>query len=135
MRRFLVALVVGGAVFGAVYGLAAGLGINSSTFGSGNSVVAACQSGTLTASFSTSYQSSIPGFRVDSVTFTGLDTTSSPTNCASKAYTVALTGSGNTSLGSASGTTPSSGTSFSVNVASANINEASVLGVHLTISG
>ena len=134
MKRVITAILVGGVMAGAVYGLAAGLGVSTSTFGSGSAVVAACQSTTLTANYTTSYQSTLPGYRVDTVSFTGLDTASG-TNCANKAYTATLTGAGNASLGSVSGTTPGTGTSFSANFASANVNQAAVTGVHLSISG
>jgi hypothetical protein len=120
MRRIAVALLVAGVVFGAVYGLAASLGVSSKSLGAGNSAVAACQSGTLTASYV--------------VTVTGLDTTS-PTNCASKAFRITLTNSSNASLGEVTGTTPASGTSFTADFSSSNVLASNVTGVHLVISG
>lgn len=135
MRRIALSLAIGGFVFGAIYGLAASLGVNTDTLGAGNKVVAACQSGTLTASYATAYDSTVPGYEVSVVTINGLDTATSPTNCASKSFKVILTGSGNSSLGEVTGTTPASGTSFTASFASANVAAADVLGIHVVITG
>src|SRR5437870_12113341 len=103
----LMALVIGAVVFGAIYGLAASLNVSSKTLGAGNSSVAACQSATLTASYATAYDSTIPGYKVGVVTVSGLQST-----CYSMAFKVALVNSSNSSLGEVSGTAPASGTSF-----------------------
>jgi len=136
VRRTAIAILVAATVFGAVYGLAASLGVSSNTLGAGNTAVAACQSGTLTASYATAYDAAIPGYKVGIVTVTGLDTTS-PTNCASKAYKVTLTGPGasTASLAEVTGTTPGSGTSFTVDFTASNLPAASVTGIHVVISG
>jgi hypothetical protein len=136
MKRIMFALLIGGVIFGAVFGLAASLGVNSATLGAGNTSVAACQAGTLTASYATSYQSTIPGYRVGVVTVSGLDT-ASPTNCGNKAYWVTLTGpsGAGASLAEVTGTTPGSGTSFTADFSSSNVPAASVTGVHITVSG
>ena len=134
MRRMIVALLVGATVAAGVYAAAASLTVGSSTLGAGNSAVAACQSATLTASYATSYSASVPGYKVGVVTVSGLDTASA-TNCASKAYRITLTGTASASLAELTGTTPASGTSFTVDFSSSNIKAADVLGVHLVISG
>jgi uncharacterized membrane protein (UPF0136 family) len=134
VRRFVFAVLIGGTIFGAVYGLAASLGVNGQTLGAGNASVAACQSGTLTAGYATTYDSTIPGYKVGVVTVTGLDTTSA-TNCASKSFKVTLTGSSSSSLAQVTGTTPGSGTSFTADFTSSNVSAASVLGVHIVITG
>src|SRR5437879_13611997 len=118
MKRLALALGAATLVFGAVLGLAASLGVTSKTLGAGNSSVVACQAGTLTASYTTSYDATIPGYKVGVVTISGLDTTSG-TNCASKAYKITLTGSGNASLAEVTGTTPASGTTFTADFTSA----------------
>jgi len=132
----MLALVIGAIVFGTVYGFAASLGVGSKTLGAGTSAVAACQSGTLTASYATSYDSTIPGYKVGITTVNGLDTTSA-TNCASKAFRVTLTGPGasNASLAEVTGTTPASGTSFTADFTSSNIPAANITGIHIVISG
>jgi hypothetical protein len=134
MKRFGVALAVAGVVFSGIYGLAASLNVSSGSLGAGNASVAACQSATLTPSYATSYSATLPGYKVGIVTVNGFDSTSTP-NCASKAYKITLINGSNTSLGEVTGTTPSSGTSFTADFSSANVSAASVSGVHVVISG
>src|ERR671930_2715201 len=134
MRSVVIAVLVGAVVFVTVYGLAASLGVSSKSLGAGNSAVAACQSGTLTASYAVTYDSTIPGYKVGVVTVTGLDTTSA-TNCASKSFRITLTNSSNTSLAEVTGTTPASGTSFTADFSSSNVPATNVTGVHVAIAG
>jgi len=134
MRRIAVAVLVAGVVFCAVYGLAASLGVSSKSLGAGNASVSACQSGTLTAGYAVSYDSTLPGYKVGVVTVTGVDTTSA-TNCASKSFRITLTNSSNTSLAEVTGTTPASGTSFTADFSSSNALAANVTGVHVAIAG
>jgi hypothetical protein len=134
IKRLGLALAIATTVFGGVYGLAASLNVSTQTLGGGNSAVAACQSTTLAASYTTAYDSAIPGYEVTVVTISGLDTTSG-TNCASKAYKITLTGSANASLAEVTGTTPASGTSFNANLATSNVLAASATGIHVTITG
>lgn len=129
MKRVLIASMVGVMTFGTVYGLAASLNLASDDLGAGTATVAACQAGTLTATYTTTYSSSTPGYTVGTVTVTGLAAT-----CYSKAYKVALSGAGGTSLGEATGTTPASGTSFAATFSPA-VDAASVTGVGVVISG
>src|SRR5713226_1199729 len=96
-KRIAVALIVGGLVFGGVFGLAASLGVSTNTLGAGNASVASCQSATLTATYATSYDSTIPGYKVGVVTVNGLDTGAG--KCASKSFRVTLINGSNTSLG------------------------------------
>jgi hypothetical protein len=130
MRRAVVALLIGAAVFGGIYGLASSLNVSAKSLGAGNSAVAACQSGTLTASYATSYSSTIPGYQVGVVTVNGLAST-----CYSMAFKVELVNSSNASLGEVTGTTPSTGTSFTADFTSANVPAANVAGVHMVITG
>jgi len=134
MKRYLIALLVGGTVFAGVYAAAASLSVGSNTLGAGNTAVAACQSGTLTAAYATSYAAALPGYKVDVVTVNGLDTVSG-TNCASKSYRITLTGASDALLAELTGTTPASGTSFTGDFSSSNIKAADVLGVHVVITG
>lgn len=128
MKRLLAAAIIAVVSFSAVYGLAASLNLSSDGLGAGTATVAACQSGTLTATYTSSYSASTPGYTVGTVTVTGLATT-----CYSKAYRITLYGSGGTSLGEATGTTPSSGTSFSATFSPA-VAAASVTGVAVVLS-
>ena len=132
MKRMAVALLIAGIVFATLYGFAASLGVNSNTLGAGTSAVAACQAGTLTASYATSYDSSIPGYKVGIVTVNGLAAT-----CYSKPFKVTLTGPGasNASLGEITGTTPAVGASFPADFSAVPVSAASVTGIHITIAG
>lgn len=134
MKRIAAALLVGMTVSVGVYAAAASINVSGGSIGAGNSAVAACQSGTLSLAYSTSYSASVPGYKIGNVTVSGLDTSSSP-NCASKAYRITLTGASDASLGEVTGTTPASGTSFVVDFSSANVLASAVTGVHLVISG
>jgi len=135
MKRLVLAVAIAAVIFGGVYGLAASLSVNTQTLGAGNTAVAACQATTLTVSYVTAYDSSIPGYKMSTVTVNGLDTTSG-TNCASKAYKISLTGSGNSQLLETTGTTPASGTTFtSSSLTSSNILATNVTGIHVTITG
>ena len=81
-----------------------------------------------TVSYNAAYLASLPGFQV-----TTAPVTSSAT-CLNMPYTVTLTGAGNASLGSVSGTLSATGTA-SPDFTSANVNAANVTGVSVVISG
>ena len=115
--------------FGAAYGLAASLNLTTESLGAADTTVAACQAGQLTATYSTSYSASVPGYAVGTVTVTGLAAT-----CYSKAFRITLSGSGNASLGEATGTTPATGSSFAATFSPA-IDAAAVTGLGVVISG
>ena len=132
-KRILVAVAVSTVIFGGIYGLAASLGVSSQSLGAGNAVVAACQSTTLTPSYATAYDSTLPGYKVGVTTVNNLDTTAG--KCASKSFKVTLVNSSNTSLGEVTGTTPASGTSFTADFTSSNVSAANVTGVHVLITG
>jgi hypothetical protein len=129
VKRLLLATLIGVATFGFVFGLAASLNLTSDSLGSGTTAVAACQAGTLNATYATSYAATAPGYAVGTVTVTGLAAT-----CYSKAYRITLSGSGNASLGESTGSTPASGTSF-VATFSPAVNALSITGITLVISG
>jgi hypothetical protein len=129
MKRVLAALFAGVLTFGAVYGLAASLNLTSDSLGSGTAVVAACQPATLNATYTSTYSAATPGYTVGTVTVTGLAAT-----CYTKAYKITLAGAGNASLGEATGTTPSSGTSFAATFSPA-LSATSITGVTVVISG
>ena len=133
MKRFVVALFAGGTIFGGVYGLAASMGVSSETLGAGTAAGAACQSTTLTPSYATAYDASIPGYKVGVVTVNGLDTTAG--KCASKSFKITLVNASNATLGEATGSTPASGTSFTADFTSGGISASGVSGVHVLITG
>jgi hypothetical protein len=123
------AALAGLVTFGGVYGLAASLNLTTDSLGSAQTVVAACQATAMNATYSSSYSASAPGYTVGTVTVTGL-----AAGCYSKAYKITLSGAANASLGEATGTTPSSGTSFAATFSPA-VNAGLVTGVALVISG
>jgi hypothetical protein len=131
MKRLLLALVLASIVFGGVYGLAESLGVSTQTLGAGNTAVAACQSGTLTSSYATTYDSTIPGYEVTTVTIGGLQS-----GCYSKAYKITLTNSSNVSLVETTGTAPASGTTITTSsLATSNVPASILSGIHVTITG
>jgi hypothetical protein len=120
-RKLILALVVGAASFASVYAFAASLNVSSQSLGAGNSVVASCAPSTgasavtLTASYSTTYDSSFGGYKVSKVTLNATLTSSGaataiPVGCAGKLVTVDLAAAGPayTSLGEATATIPAS---------------------------
>jgi len=129
-RKTLFALVLALTIFGAVYGFAATLNVGTNTLSAGNASVASCQaSGTPTGTYSVAYDSTLGGYKVSGVTVTGLDT-----NCASKAISVTLTGTGNSNLATIAGTVPVGGGSLALTPGS-TISAASVTGVSVAING
>ena len=130
MRRTIVALAIGVAVFGGIYGLASSLNVSAKSLGAGSASVAACQAGTLTASYATSYSSTIPGYQVGVVTVSGLAST-----CYSMTFKVELVNASNVSLGEVTGTTPSSGATFTADFTPSNVPAANVTGVHVVVTG
>ncbi len=72
MKRLALVLAIGALTFGTVYGFAASLNLTTDSLGGAQTSVAACQSGALTATYSVSYSAAEPGYRVGTVTVTGL---------------------------------------------------------------
>lgn len=129
MKRVIAALFAGVLTFGSVYGLAASLNLTSDSLGAGTAVVASCQAATLNATYTSTYSAAAPGYTVGTVTVTGLAAT-----CWTKAYKITLSGAANASLGEATGTTPSSGTTFAATFSPA-LSATLITGVNVVISG
>ena len=129
-KRTLFASILALTIFGAVYGFAATLNVGTNTLSAGNATVASCQvTGTPTGTYTTSYNSTIPGYAVASVIVTGLD----DTNCNGKAISATLTGTSNTNLATITGTVPSSG-NLTLTPGS-SVSAAAVTGVSVAING
>lgn len=129
-RRTLFAAVLALTIFGAVYGFAATLSVNANTLSAGNASVASCQvTGTPTGTYTTAYDSTIPGYKVATVVVTGLDNT----NCSGKAISVTLTGAANANLATITGSVPVSG-NLTLTPGS-SVSAASVTGVSVAIAG
>jgi hypothetical protein len=129
MKRILVAIVLSLLTFATAYGLAASLNLTTDSLGAAQTTVAACQAAAMNATYTTTYTAATPGYTVGTVTVTGLAAT-----CYSKAYKITLSGAANASLGEATGTTPSSGTSFAATFSPA-VNAATVTGISVVITG
>src|SRR6266446_5909669 len=108
MKRAIIAIAIGGAVFATVYGFADSFTINSASLGAGTTAVAACQPGALNITYTSSYQSGLPGYAATTVTVNGLDLTAP--HCGGATIKVTLTGPGasNASLGEQTATLPTS---------------------------
>jgi hypothetical protein len=129
-KKTLFALVLALTIFGAVYGFAATLNVGSNQLSAGNASVASCQaSGTPTGTYAVAYDSTLPGYKVSSVTVTSLDT-----NCAGKTVSVSLTGAANANLGTVTGTVPVGGGSLLMTPGS-SISAAAVTGLSVAING
>jgi hypothetical protein len=126
--KFVLAAIVASIVFAGVYGFAASLGLSSSGLAAGNAVVAACGTG-VTASYTTAYSASLPGYSVSQVNLASI-----PAGCLSKSYRVQLTGAGGAAVGSeVTGTLPASGTTATVTT-SGNVDASLVTGISVVIS-
>jgi hypothetical protein len=128
-RKTVFALVLALTIFGAVYGFAATLNLSTNELSANSLAVSSCETGTANAAYNVAYDSTLGGYKVSSVNVTGLDAA-----CANKAVAVTLSGSGGTSLGSASGSAPVGGGSLLLTPAG-TISAASVTGVAVSING
>jgi hypothetical protein len=124
MKRLIIALAVGGAIFAATLGLAASLNVSSGTLGAGTDTVAACQTNPVGVNYTPTFAAS---YEATSVDLSGLEAT-----CNGKSFKVTLTGAGG-SLGEATGTLPASGTTHSESFS--GVSAEAVTGVHVTIYG
>ena len=134
MKRALIAIGIGVAVFATIYGFAASLTVNSDSLGAGNAAVAACQSSALGVSYASSYQSGLPGYEATTVTVTGLDETAP--KCGGKAIRVTLTGPGASDASLLEKTaTLATGAGTTQAFTFTGVKAADVTGVHVVISG
>ncbi|HVS85822.1 MAG TPA: hypothetical protein VHD91_09330 [Gaiellaceae bacterium] len=132
-KRTIVAAILALTIFGAVYGFAATLNVNANVLSAGNATVASCQqSGTPTGTYTLAYDATLHSYKVSGVTVTGMDA-----NCNGKTVMVTLTGSGNASLATGSGTYNSAGSNTQVAIGSlsANPDSTQVTGVSIAING
>jgi len=139
MKRIIGATAAGVVVFSGVYALAASLNLTTSNLGAAQSVVAACTSDALQASYSgsTSYSATLPGYQVTAVTIKDTAGTPAWTTCNTQSYRVTLYGAGGASLGEVTGTvsgvTNTAGSSFTTAAFGAAVNANLVTGVAVVI--
>jgi hypothetical protein len=127
--KLAVAAVVACIVFAGVYGFAASLGFTTSGLGASSQVVAACTgASTITASYTSAYTPSIPGYSVSQVNLAGI-----PAACQSRPYRIQLTGAAGAAIGGEmTGTLPATATA---NIATSGTPDASlVTGISVVIS-
>jgi hypothetical protein len=149
VKRLLVALGLGIAVFGAVFAAAATLGLTSDQLGAGDRAVSSCDS-EVNVTYQNEYVSTLVSggtgapttgsYRVSSVTLTDL----AETACAGQTINVVLSGADGTSLGNAAGitgnnypccSTGNATTEILTVPAGQNIDPRLVYGVHVVITG
>jgi hypothetical protein len=128
MKRIVGVIVAGVIAFSGVYALAASLTVSSSSLGAGTATVAACQSATLNATYTPLTYTAGTGYTAATVTVNNLQS-----RCYSVPYRVTLYGTGGTSLGEATGTTPATGSTFAA--AFTAVSASSVTGVAVVLGG
>jgi hypothetical protein len=126
--RYVIATMVAGVVFAVAYGFAAALSLTTTSLGAATTAVAACQSATLSVTYAPTYASGIPGYAPGTVTVSGLTS-----SCYSKDYRITLSGSGGTLPAEQTGTTPSSGATFTATFAA--VDASAVTDIAVVISG
>jgi hypothetical protein len=130
-RRTVVAVVLALTIFGAVYGFAATLNVGANTLSAGNASVASCETvGTPTGTYTVAYDSAVPGYKVATVTVTGLDAA-----CAAKNISATLTGALNANLATITGTVPAGGGQVVLTPGATPIPAGNVTGVSVAING
>jgi hypothetical protein len=132
-RRAIFAVLLALTIFGVVYGFAATLNVGANALSAGNAAVASCQAtGTPTGTYALAYDATLPGYKVSSVTVTGMDPL-----CNGKTVSVTLTGAANASLATGSAVYNSAGASTTVAIASlvGTPNATGVTGVSVAVNG
>lgn len=131
MKKYLIPVVAGMAVFGSVTAFAATLNVTNTTLGSGNATVASCNTAA-TVTYNSTPTTAANTYKVTTTPVT------SGVGCAGLAFRVTLLGASNVSLGEATGTLSSvvgSEGTATPDFSSSNIPAVNVLGVAVVISG
>jgi hypothetical protein len=128
MKKFLIPLVAGVAVFGSVTAFAATMNVTSNGLGAGDAAVAACDDNAA-VSYVTGLDATTHQYAVTSVTVT----TTGAGDCGGMAFKVSLLNASNALLGSEiTGTLDSSGAKT---VGSLNVSAASLSHVAVVVTG
>ena len=123
-----VAIAVGGvAAFAAVASASSLGGLNSTSLGANDAVVAACDADGVTIGYTTAYNAAASKYQVTSVTLSGI-----AAGCATQTAAVTVKGTGGTSL--ASGTVTVAGTSETITL-STPVPAETLVGASVVISG
>ena len=130
MKRTLIAVTAGLAVFGSVFAMAASLGgITGSTVGADNTTVASCDTDGVTTSYATSWDATDKRYEVTTVTVAAVSDV-----CDGKSLSVSLTDTTGAQIGTGTLAIPSSvAISHAVTMTTAP-SAALTLGVHVVIA-
>ena len=130
MKRTLIAVTAGLAVFASVFAMAASLGgITGSTVGADNTTVASCDTDGVTTSYATSWDATDKRYEVTTVTVAAVSDV-----CDGKSLSVSLTDTTGAQIGTGTLAIPSSvATSHAVTMTTAP-SAALTLGVHVVIA-
>ena len=130
MKRTLIAVTAGLAVFASVFAMAASLGgITGSTVGADNTTVASCDTDGVTTSYATSWDATDKRYEVTTVTVAAVNDA-----CDGKSMSVSLTDTTGAQIGTGTLAIPSSvATSHAVTMTTAP-SAALTLGVHVVIA-
>lgn len=133
-KKIFVGAVLGTAVFAGVFASAASLGVSTETLGAGGTSVASCDTDGVKATYATAYDSTVPGYKVSTITVTGIADT-----CKNLSYKIQATKTDGTALTAASGTLGAFTTGSTDNTVAATpaavLKAAEVEGVYIVISG
>src|SRR6202162_1228345 len=130
-KKTLFALMLALTIFGAVYGFAATLNVGTNQLSAGNATVASWQAtGTPTGTYAVVYDSTLPGYKVSTVTVNNLDA-----GCATKTVSVTLNDAGHDNLGTVTGADPEGGAPLAMTPGATPISAALVTGVAVAING
>ncbi|MDP8931412.1 MAG: hypothetical protein M3O70_23300 [Actinomycetota bacterium] len=121
-------------MFAGVFASAASLSVSTETLGAGGTSVASCDTNGVKATYTTAYDSTVPGYKVSSITVTGIADT-----CSNLSYKIQATKTDGAALTAASGTLGAFTTGTSDNSVSATpgttLKAAEVEGIYVVISG
>lgn len=133
-KKIFVGAVIGTAVFAGVFASAASLGVSTETLGAGGTSVASCDTDGVEATYTTAYDKAVPGYKVSTITVTGIADT-----CSNLSYKIQATTADGTALTAASGTLGAFTTGTTDNTVAvtpaALLEAADVEGVYIVISG
>lgn len=130
MKKYLLPVGAGVAVFGSVTAFAATLTVNSSGLGAGNATVASCNS----AAAVTYATTPTTNTKTYDVTTASVTTSGTGAGCANMAFRVTLLGASNASLGEKTGTFDGTGAG-SVDFTSLAVPASDVAGVAVIVTG
>lgn len=129
-KRALIAVLAGLIVGSGVFAVAASLGVVSGGLGAGTSSVASCDT-SVSTTYDTAYDATLPGYEVTTVHVTGIATPA----CDGKQIKVTLANASNASLGQQSATLATPAADPALDFSASNIAAENLANVFVVISG